>query len=138
MSSSGGSGYPDDVNRSDTLFMARIVKIAVRAHSRVSSGRTSDREAPILCTRINAGTALLDGSSRPMVCIHRGKASTGSDVPLSSRMGIDVQMIIINGSSTLLNSVESAMASIITAAIYDTITTMAANRLPLSGYPKIW
>ena len=117
MSPFGDSGYPGDENLSDTLFIATAVYMAVNTHNLENSGNTWAKLAPMLWMRIKAGTALVDGRSSPSVCIQFGKASTGREAPLSRRIGIDVQMVYISGCSTLLNSVESAMASMITASI---------------------
>ena len=117
MSPLGGIGYPGDVNLSDTLFIATAVYKAVNAHNFESSGNTWAKLAPMLCMRIKAGTALVDGRSNPSVCIQPGNASTGKDAPLSRRTGIELQMVYISGCSTLLASVESVIASIITASI---------------------
>ena len=68
--------------------------------------------APMLCARIYAGMALLEGSSLPMVYSAPGNASGGRDAPLISNTGIELQIMVKSGVSGRLKSVESVMPSI--------------------------
>ena len=107
--------------------------ITTNTHSLTTSAHTSDMLAPILCTRINAVTALLLGIILPMLYIQCGKASGGSEAPLSSNIGIDVHSVQIIAVSGRLYSVESVIASSITESIYGNITAMQLHIEPFIG-----
>ena len=118
------------------FFIATIAQppyITTKHQSHTISVDTSVIVAPIVCTRINAGTALLLGNTLPMMCSHSGNASVGSDAPLSRSVGIDVHIMLIIAASGRLNSVERAIANSIAESIYGTITEIIAAKVPFVG-----
>ena len=104
-----------------------------KLQSHIISDATSFSSAPIVCTRINAGTALLLGSILPIVCNQLGKASVGSDAPLRRSVGIDIHSMLIVAASGRLNSVEMVIDNSIADSIKGSIVAIITIEEPFVG-----
>ena len=98
-------------------IVARTPYMPTKHQSHIISDVTSFSPAPIVCARINAGTALLLGNILPKVCRGLGNASVGSDAPLTRSVGMDSQSMLIVADSGRLNSVEIVVANSIADSI---------------------